>query len=180
MYAELATSYPDSGGEYHFLKLAFGDKLAFLFAWARLTVIPTGSIALLGFVFGDYASQVLPFAGRWSSGLYAALAVVVLTIINVLGLKSGKRTQNLLTLLQVGGVAAIVAAGLALPIPPEASPARADAGETQWGLVLIFVMLAYGGWNEAAYISVEVVGANRNLPRALVLSIAAITGLYLL
>ncbi|MDQ3288327.1 MAG: amino acid permease [Pseudomonadota bacterium] len=179
-YAELATSYPHSGGEYHFLKLAFGDKVAFLFAWARLTVIPTGSIALLGFVFGDYAAQVLPIAGGWSSGLYAALAVVVLTAINVVGLQSGRRTQNLLTLLQVGGVVAIVVAGLALPVPTEPLPAAANAGTSNWGLVLIFVMLAYGGWNEAAYISAEVVGATRNLPRALVLSIAAITGLYLL
>ncbi|MBW3551555.1 MAG: amino acid permease [Proteobacteria bacterium] len=179
-YAELATSYPHSGGEYHFLKLAFGNKVAFLFAWARLTVIPTGSIALLGFVFGDYAAQVLPIMGAWSSGLYAALAVVMLTAINVAGLKSGRRTQNLLTLLQVGGVVAIVAAGLALPIASGALQAAAATGDTHWGLVLIFVMLAYGGWNEAAYISAEVVGANRNLPRALVLSIAAITGLYLL
>lgn len=181
-YAELATSYPHSGGEYHFLRLAFGDKVAFLFAWARLTVIPTGSIALLGFVFGDYAAQMFPLVGGWSSGMYAALAVVVLTAINVVGLKSGKRTQNLLTLLQVGGVVAIIVAGLALPLPGASLPAVIQAGaeDTHWGLVLIFVMLAYGGWNEAAYMSAEVVGANRNLPRALVLSIAAITLLYLL
>lgn len=181
-YAELATSYPHSGGEYHFLRLAFGDKVAFLFAWARLTVIPTGSIALLGFVFGDYAAQMFPLVGGWSSGLYAALAVIVLTAINVVGLKSGKRTQNLLTLLQVGGVVAIIVAGLALPLPGASLPAVIQVGaeDTHWGLVLIFVMLAYGGWNEAAYMSAEVVGANRNLPRALVLSIAAITLLYLL
>ena len=180
-YAELATSYPHSGGEYHFLRLAFGDRIAFLFAWARLTVIPTGSIALLGFVFGDYATQMLPLYGERSSPVYAAIAVVVLTAINVVGLKSGKRTQNLLTLLQVGGVVAIIAAGLALPLVEPSLPILQTGTEaTQWGLVLIFVMLAYGGWNEAAYMSAEVVGANRNLPRALVWSIAAITTLYLL
>lgn len=180
-YAELATSYPHAGGEYHFLRLAFGDKIAFLFAWARLTVIPTGSIALLGFVFGDYAAQILPLHGERSSPLYAVIAVVVLTAINVLGLKSGKRTQHLLTLLQVGGVVAIIAAGLALPLSGASLPIlQTGTQATQWGLVLIFVMLAYGGWNEAAYMSAEVVGANRNLPRALVWSIAAITALYLL
>ena len=180
-YAELATSYPHSGGEYHFLRLAFGDRVAFLFAWARLTVIPTGSIALLGFVFGDYATQLLPLAGARSSPLYAATAVAVLTAVNAAGLKSGRRTQNLLTLLQVGGVVAIIAAGLALPLPAASLPmVHATPEATQWGLVLIFVMLAYGGWNEAAYMSAEVVGANRNLPRALVWSIAAITTLYLL
>ena len=180
-YAELATSYPHAGGEYHFLRLAFGDKVAFLFAWARLTVIPTGSIALLGFVFGDYASQMLPLYGEWSSPMYAAIAVIVLTAINMVGLKSGKRTQNLLTLLQVGGVVAIIVAGLALPLSGTSLPVlQTGTQATQWGLVLIFVMLAYGGWNEAAYMSAEVVGANRNLPRALVWSIAAITALYLL
>ena len=180
-YAELATSYPHSGGEYHFLRLAFGDKVAFLFAWARLTVIPTGSMALLGFVFGDYATQLLPLSDERSSPLYAAAAVIVLTAINVAGLRSGRRTQNLLTLLQLGGVVAIIAAGLALPLPAPSLPILQTATETtHWGLVLIFVMLAYGGWNEAAYMSAEIVGANRNLPRALVWSIAAITALYLL
>lgn len=181
-YAELATSYPHSGGEYHYLRLAFGSKVAFLFAWARLTVIPTGSIALLGFVFGDYAAQMLPLGDR-SAALYAAGAVVVLTALNAVGLRSGKRTQNFLTLLQVGGVVAIIAAGLLMPLPD--APVQVQGlltGEsaTQWGVVLIFVMLAYGGWNEAAYMSAEVVGANRTLPRALIWSIAAITTLYLL
>ena len=65
-YAELASTWPHAGGDYHYLRRALGDSLAFLFAWARLTVIPTGSIALLGFIFGDYASQLLPL-GRHSS-----------------------------------------------------------------------------------------------------------------
>lgn len=58
-YAELATAYPHPGGEYHYLARAFGQKLAFLFAWARMTVIQTGSIAMLSFVLGDYLSRVL-------------------------------------------------------------------------------------------------------------------------
>jgi len=180
-YAELATAHPHSGGEYHFLRLAFGKRIGFLFAWARLTVIPTGSIALLAFVFGDYASQLLPL-GRWSSSVYAALVIAVLTAINALGLRSGKRTQNLLTALQIGSVIAIIVAGLLLsPSAPGAVPTVVPALEsTRWGLVMIFVMLAYGGWNEAAYVSAEVVGPGRSLPRALSCSIVLITALYLL
>ena len=180
-YAELATAHPHSGGEYHFLRLAFGKRIGFLFAWARLTVIPTGSIALLAFVFGDYASQLLPL-GRWSSSVYAALVIAVLTAINALGLRSGKRTQNLLTALQIGSVTAIIVAGLLLsPSAPEAMPTLAPVAEsTRWGLVMIFVMLAYGGWNEAAYVSAEVVGPGRTLPRALACSIVLVTALYLL
>ena len=177
-YAELATAHPHPGGEYHFLRLAWGPRLAFLFAWARLTVIPTGSIALLAFIFGDYASQVLPL-GALSPALFAAGAVVVLTAINAVGLRSGKRTQNLLTALQTAGVAAIILAGLLLE--PSTAPAVTTAATTQhWGLVLIFVMLAYGGWNEAAYVSAEVVAERRTLPRALVGSIVVVTLLYLL
>lgn len=178
-YAELATAHPHSGGEYHFLRLAFGNRVGFLFAWARLTVIPTGSIALLAFIFGDYASQLLPL-GAWSSPIYAASVIATLTAINVLGLRSGRRTQSLLTLLQTAGVIAIIGAGLLLsPSEPAAMPEPA-AGATRWGLVMIFVMLAYGGWNEAAYVSAEVVGVDRSLPRALFGSIALITALYLL
>ncbi|MGH8726874.1 MAG: amino acid permease, partial [Burkholderiales bacterium] len=88
-YAELAAAYPHSGGDYHYLKLAFGRNISFLFAWARLTVIPTGSIALLAYVFGDYASQIYSLGGR-SSAIYAAIVVALLTAVNIAGLRQGK------------------------------------------------------------------------------------------
>jgi len=75
-YAELATACPHAGGDYHFLTRAYGRKLSFLFAWARLAVITTGSIALLAFVFGDYCSRLYSL-GPQSSAIYAALVVVV-------------------------------------------------------------------------------------------------------
>jgi amino acid transporter len=180
-YAELATSYPDAGGDYRYLRKAFGEKVGFLFAWARLTVIPTGSIALLGYVFGDYATQILNL-GPYSPAIYAALTVITLTLLNVIGLRAGKWTQNLLTILEVAGVIFIIVAGLALSgestggaVTPASLPTA-----TNWGLVLIFVMLTYGGWNEAAYVSAEVVGPGRNLPRALFWSLALVTVVYLL
>jgi basic amino acid/polyamine antiporter, APA family len=178
-YAELATMYPHPGGDYLYLKLAFGRAISFLFAWARLTVIPTGSIALLAFVFGDYASQIVSF-GEHSSASYAALLVILLTALNVAGLKQGKSTQNLLTSLEVLGIGLIIFAGLLLaPVHALASPAPA-AADPNWGLVLVFVMLAYGGWNEAAYISAELRRPQRNIARSLCWSIAIVTTLYLL
>lgn len=101
-YAELATPYPDVGGSYSYLKRAFGQPIAFLFAWARMTVIQTGSIALLAFVFGDYASQLFRL-GAFSPSIYAALAIVFLTALNILGLKYSKRVQNWLTMTTVLG-----------------------------------------------------------------------------
>lgn len=179
-YAELAATYPHAGGDYHYLRRAFGARLAFLFAWARLTVIPTGSIALLGYIFGDYAWQIVSL-GPASSAIYAAAVILVLTGVNIAGLRTGKWTQNLLTAVEVGGVLLIIAVGLFFTADASAAPPPPPASSTaNWGLVLIFVMLTYGGWNEAAYVSAEAMGPSRSLPRALFWSLALVTLLYLL
>ena len=77
-YCELATAYPSAGGDYHFLHRAFGRQVSFLFAWCRFSVITTGSIALLAFVFGDYMTKVLPL-GQHSAAIWAVASVLVLT-----------------------------------------------------------------------------------------------------
>lgn len=178
-YAELASTWPNAGGEYHYLYRALGRGPAFLFAWARLTVIPTGSIALLAFVFGDYASQLVPL-GAYSSSVYAAAVVVVLTAVNIAGLRQGTRAQNLLTALEVLGVGAIIVAGLWMAPAPAAPVTAATPPGTAWGLAMVFVLLTYGGWNEVAYLSAEVRGTRRSLAWALLVSIGVVTGLYLL
>jgi amino acid transporter len=185
-YAELATAYPHAGGDYHFLSRAYGRSVSFLFAWARFSVITTGSIALLAFVFGDYMSQLLPL-GRHSSAIYAALVVLLLTAVNLRGIRSGATTQTWLTCLEVAGLLAIVAAGLSLlgmndgMAPREAAAAAASGPSwSGFGLAMVFVLLTYGGWNEAAYISAELKEQKRNMVRALVYSILLITALYLL
>ena len=182
-YAELATTYPHSGGDYHYVLRAFGRPLAFLFGWARITVIPTGSIALLAFAFGDYLSAIVRL-GSHSSAIYAALVVVLLTAVNMAGVNHGKRAQNFLTVLEVAGLLVVIVAGLVVVAPALPEPAAAEgaaAGSTpMFGLAMVFVMLAYGGWNEASYISAEVRGTRRNIVVALVVSIAIITVLYLL
>ncbi len=182
-YAELASTYPNAGGEYHFLTRAYGGRLAFFLAWGRLAVIQTGSIALLAFVFGDYATRVLPL-GEQSSATYAALVVVVLTAVNLAGVRQGARTQKALTALEVAGIVAVIAIGLVLPgadasASASAVPQPPATTSTAMGLVMVFVLLTYGGWNEAAYLSAELKG-ERTIARALVLSIAIITVLYLL
>ena len=152
-YAELVTAYPHAGGDYHFLTRAFGKRLAFLFAWARMLVMQTGSIALLAFVFGDYASQLFRL-GTASSAIYAVAVVAALTGLNVLGVRHGRRTQNLLTVAEVLGVLLVIGVGFAFaaPAPPllptaavgssSASPALSGS----LGMVMIFVLLTYGGW----------------------------------
>ncbi len=184
-YAELATTFPDAGGEYHFLHRAFGKKVAFLFAWARLTVIPTGSLALLAFVFGDYLAQVLPLGPR-ANVLYAGVLVLALTFINVMGLRFGTWLQNVFTVVVVTGLLAITVAGLVLGTGAEPQAAAGLSAEPGGGatigvgLAMVFVLLTYGGWNEASYLSSEIRGGRKSVALALVAGVAAVTVLYVL
>lgn len=178
-YAELATTYPSAGGDYAFLTRAYGRDVSFMFAWARSTVIVTGSIALLGFILGDYLAR-LHDLGPYSSAIYASLAVLLLTAINLAGLRSSSRMQNVLTVLEIGGV--LLVAGAALTLTPEAvavsNEPAAPAASGAFGLAMVFVLLTYGGWNEAAYISAEVRGGPRAILRTLLISVVAITAIY--
>jgi amino acid transporter len=188
-YAELATAYPDAGGTYYYLMRAFGKNLAFLFAWARMAIIQTGSIALLAFVFGDYASQMFSL-GEFSSALYACGAIALLTVINLLGLKQGKRMQNWLTVAKVLGLLLVIIAGIVLATSQGGNEAMLQSAQLvanessnktdNFGLAMVFVLLTYGGWNEAAYISAEVREAKRNMVLVLLGSIFIITAIYLL
>lgn len=184
-YAELATAFPSAGGEYHFLQRAFGRSLAFLYGWARMTVIVAGSIAVFAYLFGDYMSRIVNL-GAYSSAIWAALVVAVLTIVNYLGIREGKTTQNVFTVLEVGGLVLIIVAGLLLaaPVAP-AAPAAVGAGQPWYmgagiGSAMVFVLFTYGGWNDAAYISAEVRDRERNMVRALLLAIGLVTLLYVL
>ncbi len=183
-YAELSTAYPSAGGEYHFIQKAYGRQLAFLYGWARMTVIVAGSIAVFAYLFGDYMSRVVNL-GAYSSAIWAALVVGALTLVNYIGIREGKATQNVFTVLEVGGLVLIVVAGLVLAPAPVAAPAAA-AGSGPWhlgagiGTAMLFVLFTYGGWNDAAYISAEVRNRDRNMVRALLAAIGIVTLLYLL
>jgi APA family basic amino acid/polyamine antiporter len=178
-YAELASAHPSAGGDYTFLTRAYGKRLSFLFAWARSTVIVTGSIALIGFILGDYLTRLLPL-GPYSSAIYAAIAVALLTLFNLAGLKSSARLQNALTLLEVSGVLLVAVAGVivrgSFELPAEPTGESFSGGA--FGLAMVFVLLTYGGWNEAAYVSAELRGGSRSILRALIAAIAIITAVY--
>ncbi len=176
-YAELATAYPNAGGDYYFLRRAFGNGLSFLFAWARIAVITTGSIAVLAYTFGDYASNLLRL-GAHSSAIYGALAVIVLTTINIIGIRATKGTQNALAVIEVGGLIAVIATGILLVAPAPAAAAEAKPWMAGAPLAILFVLFTFGGWNEGAYISAELKD-RRNMVPALVVSLAALTVLYL-
>jgi amino acid transporter len=180
-YAELATAFPHAGGDYHFLTRAYGKDVSFFFAWARIMVITTGSIALLAYVFGDYMTRVLPL-GPQSPTIYAVAIIVALAAVNIAGLRESARTQNVMSGLLVLGMLLVVAAGL---LAPAATASAATAPATTpavaaFGTALLFVLFTYGGWNEAAYISAEVKGGAHAIVKVLVIALGLVTVVYLL
>lgn len=176
-YAELAAAFPSAGGDYHFLSRAFGRRFGFLYAWARLSVIQTGSLALLAYVFGDYAAAVAPL-GPYGPSLYAAFAVLLVTTVNWVHVRTGTGSQLWLTLVEIAGLFAIVAAGV-LVAPAAAPAAGPPPGDGAFGLALVFVLLTFGGWSEAVYASAEIKGGPRRIMPVLVGSLVFITLLYL-
>lgn len=183
-YAELSSSMPNAGGEYYFLRKAFGRATGFFLSWGRMTVIQVGSIALTAFIFGDYATVLIDL-GKYSPSIYAAAAVIALTLLNIMGTGHSSRTQNILTIIIVFSLITLIVAGF-LNTQAHGSGAFLSREHSQAfsdgtaGLAMIFVLLAYGGWNEAAYLTGELHNARKSIVHVLVSGIAVITALYLL
>ncbi|HEV3003791.1 MAG TPA: amino acid permease [Pirellulales bacterium] len=200
-YAELATTFPLEGGDYAFLTRAYGRPLGFLFAWCELWVIRPGSIGAMAFVFADYAKEIVSL-GNHSRVVYAAGAVVFLSLVSILGVTTGKWTQNVLTAAKVTGLLIVFAVGMSHVAPAPTSGHDAEAVETgetvatnaaelttidgphefepKWALAMIFILYAYGGWNDMAYVGAEVRNPERNILRALILGTAVVTLIYVL
>ncbi len=177
VYAELASRHPETGGEYTFLARGLGRGAAFLFAWSRMTVIQTGAIVAVAFAFGDYASEIVRLGGR-STAIWAALAVVALTALNVAGTLQSKSLQKVMEISLIAALVVLALGALFVGTSKPAAPVAAGSGS--FGLAMIFVLFAFGGWNEAAYLSGEVRDARRNMRKILVVGIVAVTALYLL
>jgi amino acid transporter len=277
-YAELATAYPRLGGDYNYLTRAYGPLAGYLFGWAQLAVVQTASVGMMAFVFADYTNRLAQSTAWWTlesptvlginlppTIIYAAGAVAVLTLLNLLGVVLGKAAQNLLSVIKLLGLIAIIVAGFGFaggsPQEPRdvfvgqvvstsktqivvrgleegeqertftvATPdtrvtikrrdegddgkntvlhlkqgqtvrvfTKPGAGEAEpavqvkavnlfeWANLLaliagpmVLIMLAYGGWNDAAFVAAEVRDRDRNLPRALLGGTALIALIYVL
>jgi amino acid transporter len=178
-YAELATAYPHEGGDYVYQTRAYGSCVGYLFGWSQLVIIRPGDIALMAFVFARYGVTLY---APWKHMLpiYATLAVVILTLINILGVKQGKWAQNLLTVIKAVGILSIIVVGFLAPAPKFMPASSSDITLDGFKLALILVLFAFGGWNEMAYVAAEVRHPNRNIARALVMGTALVIGIYLL
>lgn len=199
-FAELTTTYPDRGGDYGYLKRAYHYRVGFAFSWAAFWVIRPTSIALMAMIFGEFAVSVFP--GSLPLYAFAGLSVIGLSLTNLIGVRFGKASQNLLTVAKVAGIMVVVAAAfLVWPNAEAPSPevvakvaaqingavdsARSleESGNSTWEwfwLSMVFVMFTFGGWNDIAFVASETRDPKRNLLRALVAGTGVVLLVYLL
>jgi len=193
-YAELAMTITRDGGEYAYLVKAYGKGTGSFFAWIEFWIIRPGSTGPMAMLFGSYAYNLFPifsttFDSLMGEVLYAVAAIMTLLVVNLLGLRAGKWTQNALTvfkvlalLILVGG--SVIAIGLAPDVisPTTTETAASMGGQTFDGflLAMVLVMFTYGGWNDLSFVATEIKTPAKNIPRALVVGVCAVAAIYLL
>ena len=181
-FAELTTAYNEPGGDYYYLRRAFGDPVGLAFAWAAFWIIRPGNIGAMAMVFAEYAVQLfgLPPTTAMKLGLSLA-AVLILSFTNLLGVQSGKWTQNVLTIIKVAGIAVIIATAFLLrEFQSSASVVGLSSPLSGLFLAMVLVMFTYGGWNDIAFVASEVKRPGRNLLLALIIGTTLVTASYVL
>jgi len=200
-YAELAAAMPEAGGEYVYLREAYGPLFGFLYGWTQLWVAKSGSIATLATGFFIYLANFRPELGQvWivtplplgeggsplpiRYGQLLAIGVIaVLALINYFGVRVGGNVQLVTTLLKVGLIAAIIAIGLGSHIGSSAnyhSTVSASGGVLGFFAALVGALWAYDGWNNVTMVASEIRRPQRNLPLALILGTISVIVIYLL
>lgn len=173
-YVEMAAAFPDSGGEYSFLRRAWGGRLAALYAWSRFAIMHTGWIALMAHLLADYAAALWPL-GHGGRTVLALAIVAAMTGLNLVHVRLGFLTQALLVATVAVGFACVTAAGLLVPAPASAPLAH---GGGSVGVALIYVFLAYGGWSDMATLSGEVRGGKRAMLAVVIGALALLMAIY--
>ena len=185
--AELGAAYPEAGGQYAYLREAYGPVPAFLYGWANFAVINTASIAAIAVGFARYVgffthSPLTEAAIRVS----AIASIVGLTLLNCRGVRLGATTQNVLTSLKIAALLALIVSSFVLPGGTVANfqPLWPSGSVGQWigpfGVAMVAVLWAYDGWIETTYVGSEIVDPGRNLPRSIILSTVIVVVLYVL
>ncbi len=198
-YAELGALYPRAGGMYHYLKEAYGTFWGFLYGWACFLVIMSGGIAALAVAFGEYLGSFVPLfstrnilfslpIGGWSwsvSGgqIAGALAILLLTAVNHIGLREGATVQNFLAVFRIGSILAFV--GLAFFVDKQASATLIEPLPeinlfAAFGIGMIAALWTYDGWYGATFSAGEMKDPQRTLPFGLVWGTVIVMVLYAL
>ena len=181
-FAELSTRFPGQlGGDYVYLKSAYGKPIAFMFAWTAFWIIRPGNICIMALVFAEYFSQAARLPSEFAVWI-AVTVVVLLSAINLAGLKPGSRTQNALTMAKVAGLGCVIALPFVAPlifdfenIVAASTKLNVDdsiAPQGSWLLAIVFVMFTMGGWNDVALVAGEIKNPQVNLLKALVAGVS--------
>lgn len=193
-FAEMGAMFPRTGGLYVFLEEAYGPVWGFLFGWAALLVVLTGSVAAVAVGFAEYLSYFAPSLGTSrvllttgpvtvsAGGIVAVISIGVIGAINVAGVATASRVQGALTVLKIVGLAAIpIVALIYHPSSPSLTPVLPPVHRpvAAFGVAMIAVMWAFEGWSYLAFSAGEVRDASRVVPRALMLGTLALTAIYL-
>ena len=180
-FGELGARRPRAGGGYVYLRETWGPLTAFLYGWTLLLVIATGAIAAVAVMFADYLLALLGLSSRLTLPV-AVAAIVLLSGVNYLGVRPGALTQNVFTLLKLAALAALIGTGLLFAAPAPASapaPMRESGVVLAFGAALVPVLFTCGGWQQTNFIAEEIVDPERTLPRALLLGVLVVVGVYL-
>jgi basic amino acid/polyamine antiporter, APA family len=185
-YGELGNRNPRAGGGYVYLRDAFGEMPAFLYAWSLLLIIATGAIAGVAVTFADYTINLFGLPAGSTVPL-AIAAIVLLSGINYIGVKPGAITQNVFTVLKLVPLALLIGVGIFFARGGEAAVARQTVPPSGLGAItiaigwaLVPVLFSYGGWQQTNFVGEEIIDAPKNLPRALLLGVIAVVAVYVL
>ena len=183
VYAELAARRPAVGGQYAYLRDAYGPMPAFLYGWSLLLVIQSGGMAAVAITFARYFVELTHLA--LPEGTIAAAALILLTAINCLGVRAGSNVQSLLMVLKILAIAALVIGGWWFAAQhPDLTRTSADAEPVSLGLLAAIgaamtpVMFAYGGWQTSSFVAAEMRDPRRDLARGLLLGVTGVVVLY--
>jgi APA family basic amino acid/polyamine antiporter len=185
VWAELAARFPDVGGQYVYLQRAYPPVVGFLYGIALLFIINGGSLAAVSILFASYVDRSFVALGGAGVRIVAAATLLLLTGVNVVGVRVGKWTNNVLMSAKVMGMLVLVALAFFRLAPPashfDPSPSTVLSGVSLGTLftALVPILFAYGGWQSCANIAAEIKDPERNLPRANVLGVTAVVALYL-
>lgn len=183
--AELSAAYPEAGGQFAYLREAYGPVWGFLYGWANFLVINPAAIAAIAVGFARYLGFFIPLSAAAIQAV-AIASVIGLTALNCLGVRLGATTQNVLTLLKMVALAALIAGAFALPggSAANAQPLWPPGPAGQWigrfGIAMMAVLWAYDGWIETTYVGSEIKDPGRNLPRSIILSTIIVIAFYVL
>ena len=190
IFAELGRRRPQAGGGYAYLRDAFGPLPAFLYGWALLLAIATGAIAAVAVTFASYFTALVGLPPGTITEI-ALGAVVLLSLVNILGVQPGATTQNVFTVLKLAALGALLiaamvltpSAGTLIPPPIASFPLPHPTGVREMFLAmstaLVPVLFSYGGWQQTNFVAEEIREPEKTLPRALVLGVLVVVAVYL-